>query len=273
MSKTQNMKNTLLLILLVFAVNSFALKPDLKYLQKPNELNISYKEHIITTSDNFKLKTWICSPRKETDNKTTLILAYGDAGNMSYWLNQVSELVKNGFTVVTFDYRGFGESEYFKINNDYLYYNEFVTDLVTVIRWTKNNTNENQIGIWALSMGTIMSTLALQQENIDFLIAEGFVVDPLKIKQSIKELKNKDILLPTNYNEYKNTLNKLSTKTLIFSGNQDIVTTVKDSKFVESLNKENKLIEFNGNHLQGFKTLTTNEFGDRYIQEIIKFIN
>jgi len=266
------MKKITLLLILSFAINSFALKPDLKYLQKPDELNISYEEYFVSTPDNFKLKTWVCSPQKELDNKKTIILAYGDAGNMSYWLSQVAELVKNGFTVVTFDYRGFGESDYFKIDNDYLYYNEFANDLVSVIRWTKNKTTENHIGIWALSMGTIMSTLAIQEESVDFLIAEGFVISPKKIKQVIKELKNKDIFLPTDSDRYEIALNQLSIKTLLFSGEQDIVTTVKDSKYVKSLNGQNKLIEFNGNHLQGFQVLSSNDFGDRYIAEIIDFL-
>jgi len=267
------MKHILLLLFLAFTINTIALKPDLNYLRKPNELNIPYKEYIITTPDNFKLKTWICTPQKEIDNKTTIILAYGDAGNMSYSLNQVSELVKNGFTVVTFDYRGFGESDSFKINNDYLYYNEFVTDLVSAIRWTKVNNSQKRIGIWALSMGTIMSTFALQEESLDFLIAEGFVVNPMEIKQKIKELKNKEILLPNNDNNYKNALNSLSTKTLLFAGKQDIVTTIEDSKFVKNLNQKNDLVEFNGNHLQGFQTLTQKEYGDIYIKKIIEFIN
>lgn len=189
------MKKILFILFLALTINSFALKPDLNYVRKPGDLNISYKEQIITTPDNFKLKTWICSPTKETDNKSVLILAYGDAGNMSYWLYQVAELVTKGFTVITFDYRGFGESDSFKINSKYLYYNEFVTDLVSIIRWTKNKYRENQIGIWALSMGTIMSTLALQEENVDYLIAEGFVRSTLQIKQSIKKLKNKEIIL------------------------------------------------------------------------------
>ncbi len=266
------MKKIILLLLLSFAIKSFALKPDLKYKQKPNDLNISYEEYFVSTPDNFKLKTWICSPQKKLDNKTTIILAYGDAGNMSYWLNQVAELVKNGFTVVTFDYRGFGESDYFKIDNDYLYYNEFANDLVSVIRWAKTKTIENQIGIWALSMGTIMSTLAIQEEKVDFLIAEGFVINPKKIKQVIKELKNKDIHLPTGYDKYENALNQLSIKTLLFSGKQDIVTTVKDSEKVKNLNEQNKLIEFDGNHLQGFQILSSNSFGDRYIAEIIEFL-
>lgn len=266
------MKKTLLFLLIAFSIKAFALNPDLKYLRKPSELNISYKEYLVLTSDNLNLKTWVCSPEKKLDNKTTIILAYGDAGNMSYWLYQVAELVKNGYTVVTFDYRGFGESDSFNINREYLYYNEFVNDLSSVIRWTKKNIGGNQIGIWALSMGTIMTTLAVQQEKVDFIIAEGFVIDPMKIKQSIKELKKKEILLPTNYLQYKNTLDSLSIKTLLFSGNQDIVTTVVDSKFVKNLNEQNRLIEFEGNHLQGFKVMSSDSFGDRYILEINKFL-
>ncbi|MDP2692521.1 MAG: alpha/beta fold hydrolase [bacterium] len=267
------MKKTLLFLLIAFSIKAFALNPDLKYLRKPSELNISYKEYLVLTSDNLNLKTWVCSPEKKLDNKTTIILAYGDAGNMSYWLYQVAELVKNGYTVVSFDYRGFGESDSFSINPEYLYYNDFVTDLVSVIRWTKKNNKENQIGVWALSMGTIMTTLGMQQEKVDFIIAEGFVISPLKIKESIKKLKNKEIILPPDWNNYDNALKNLSTKTLLFCGKQDIVTTVEDSKYVKNLNSQNKIIEFEGNHLQGFQVLTSESFGDGYIKEIIEFIN
>lgn len=262
----------LFLILLFITFNIYALKPDRNYLGKPDGINIVYKEYDINTSDNFKLKTWVCEPKPENDNKTTLILAYGDAGNMSYWLNQVAELTKNGFTVVTFDYRGFGQSSDFTINNDYLYYNEFVTDLITVIKWTKQEIKNNKTGIWALSMGTIMSTLALQHEKVDFLIAEGYVISPQAIKESLKQLKNKEIILPEGADKYKNNLDALKIKTLLFAGNKDIVTTVNDSKYVASLNKENKLIEFEANHLQGFQTLSTVSYGDKYITEILRFI-
>lgn len=267
------MKRILILLILVFSVEAFALKPDLKYLRKPDELNITYQEYLVTTPDNYKIKTWVCTPEKTIDKKVTIILAYGDAGNMSYWLNQVAELLKKGFTVVTFDYRGFGESDSFSINPEYLYYNDFVIDLVSIIRWTKNNNNENQIGVWALSMGTIMTTLAMQQEKVDFIIAEGFVICPLKIKESIKKLKNKEIILPPDWNNYDNALNNLSTRTLLFSGKQDIVTTIEDSKYVKNLNSQNKIIEFEGNHLQGFQVLTSESFGDGYIKEINGFIN
>ena len=57
-----------------------------------------------------------------------------------------------------------------------------------------------------------------------------------------------------------------------FAGDKDVVTTINDSKYVASLNKENKLVEFGGNHLQGFKTLSAGGYGNLYIDEILHFI-
>lgn len=254
------------------AFSSYALKPDRNYIGKPDSVNIDYKEYDIKTNDNYTLKTWVCKPKSEVDIKTTLILAYGDSGNMSYWLNHVAELVRKGFTVVMFDYRGFGQSSDFPINNDYLYYNEFSTDLITIIKWTKKEFKTNRTGVWALSMGTIMTTLALQQENVNFLIAEGYVVSPVAIKEALKQLKNKDVILPEGAEKFKNSLDVLTVKMLLFAGDKDIVTTINDSKYVAALNKENKLVEFEGNHLQGFKTLSAGGYGNLYIEEILHFI-
>jgi len=50
------------------------------------------------------------------------------------------------------------------------------------------------------------------------------------------------------------------------------VTTEKHSEFVKNLSKQNKLIEFDGNHLQGFSIMSSNGFGDNYISEIINFL-
>jgi alpha/beta superfamily hydrolase len=265
-------KSALLLLLLLTVIPSYALKPDRNYLAKPDAKGMMYKEQDIVTPDNYKLKSWLCYPAKENDKKTTLIIAYGDAGNMSYWLDQTAELVKAGFTVVLFDYRGFGESSDFEMNKDYLYYNEFATDLSTVLKWAKTNIKENNTGIWALSMGTIMTTLTLEKEKADFLIAEGYVVSPVKVQQKLKELKNKDILLPQGADKFPGILKKQQIKTLVFAGTEDIVTTADDSKIITGLNSTNSLIVFEGNHLQGFQTLSELAYGDKYISAIINFI-
>ena len=50
------------------------------------------------------------------------------------------------------------------------------------------------------------------------------------------------------------------------------MTTEKHSEFVKNLSKQNKLIEFDGNHLQGFPAMSFNRFGGNYISEITNFL-
>ena len=175
--------------------------------------------------------------------------------------------------MILFDYRGFGESSSFKMNPNQLYYNEFAIDLVSVIKWAKTEYSENKIGIWALSMGTIMSTIALQQETLDFFIGEGFVINPAKIKTKIFELKGKEIVLPDGHTEFQNKINNLEMPMLLFAGTEDIITTIEDSKEIVSQMKKRSIVTFKGGHLQGFQTLTKKYYGDLYIIKIEKLIS
>lgn len=265
-------KTALLLLLLVSAAYGYALKPDRNYINTPDKLGISYKEHDVVTSDKYSIKVWQCFPSSDNDKKTTLVVAYGDAGNMSYWLEQTRELVSKGFTVVLFDYRGFGKSSDFEMDYDYLYYNEFAIDLATVVNWAQNNMKDNKTGIWALSMGTIMTTIALERVKPDFIIAEGYVVSPVVVQQKLKELKKKNVLLPKEVDKYEPNLKKIQVPILLFAGKQDVITTADDSKMVEEINPLNKLVLFDGNHLQGFKVLSGSGYGDKYIGAIFDFI-
>ncbi len=259
-------------VLLFFGAYSWALKPEKKYVEHPSDFGFKYKENAITTADAVVLKSWICYPNTKVDNKTTLILAYGDAGNMSYWMRQVSELVQVGYTVVLFDYRGFGASQSFPIEEDYLYYDEFVTDLSAVIQWTKKEVKYEHLGIWSLSMGSIMATLAIAKNPVDFLVAEGFVIDPIQIVRVIKEYKDEQYKLPPSAPQYKDALSRLTIPCLLFAGLRDGLTTLDDSMRVKFLNPKSELIQFNASHLQGFQSLSSTSHGKKYVDGITAFI-
>jgi pimeloyl-ACP methyl ester carboxylesterase len=253
--------------------SSLALKPDSLYQITPDSLNLKYESIKITTPDSFNLQVWKIIPELKVKNNSTIILAYGDSGNMSYWLNQAAILSQRGFSVVLFDYRGFGESSSFDMNPNQLYYNEFAIDLISVIKWVKTEFSENKIGVWALSMGTIMSTIALEQEPLDFFIGEGFVINPTKIKTKIFELKGKEIILPDGHTEIQNKINALTIPMLLFAGSEDIITTIEDSKNIVSQRKNRYIVPFNGGHLQGFQSLTKKYYGDQYILKIERLIS
>lgn len=264
------MRYFFLFIFLFITSDVFAINPDRDYKLTPDSLGLSYDQITLTTSDDYNLNAWKIYPI-EKDRDTTIILAYGDAGNMSYFVYQAAALARQGYTVLLFDYRGFGKSEDFKMNFDYLYYDAFATDLVAALNWAKANIDNQQTGILALSMGTIAATFAFQNEEADFLIGEGFVADPSLIE---KRLENNDnpILLPKSHKQYKSALNNLEIPILIFAGTKDQATTLADAKSIVSQRTNRKLVTFEGKHLEGFWKLTDERFGDKYCNKISSFI-
>ncbi|HLW39522.1 MAG TPA: alpha/beta hydrolase [Brumimicrobium sp.] len=264
---------TLLFIHFLILNQIFALSPDRNYKMTPDSLGLNFEEKSILTPDHANIKLWHIKSSEETNNQNTIIICYGDAGNMSWWLNQASILSQIGYNVIMFDYRGFGQSSEFKINKDMLYYNEFATDLETVIKWTKQNVKSKNTGLLSFSMGTIMSTIAVQSEPVDFIIAEGYVLNPENIKQKIKELKGKEILLPNDSEKYEEKISYINCPMLVFSGSKDIVTTLQDSENIVAQKNNRNLIEFDGGHLEGFQALSKEYYGQQYVEEITKFIN
>ena len=145
------MKHIFLFICLFVSIYSYAIIPDRKYVRLPQEVGLIYKELDVTTKDGYRIETWFYPaqdvpaenagqtemlPYKTIDDsrRPTLIICNGDAGNMSYQQISLAYLyAANGINVVTFDWRGFGESSEFEMNPDYLCYTEMLTDFDAVI--------------------------------------------------------------------------------------------------------------------------------------------
>jgi pimeloyl-ACP methyl ester carboxylesterase len=263
----------ILFFAIIYSSSCFGLKPDSLYISTPEALGLKYESTTIKTTDSVNIQVWKIPADSAVRTNTTIILTYGDSGNMSYWLNHAAIMSQKGFDMVLFDYRGFGKSDPFEMNPNQLYYNEFVTDLTSIIKWTKEQYPKSKTGIWALSMGTIMSTIALQNESVDFLIGEGFVSNPSDIQKKIREVKSKEIVLPVGYENYQDQVKNLKVPILLFAGSQDVFTTQADSKLIAKQRKNRSSFVFNGGHLQGFQTLTKAFFGDLYIAKIEQFIS
>ncbi|MEX0602220.1 MAG: alpha/beta fold hydrolase, partial [Bacteroidota bacterium] len=76
------------------------------YDQVPPTLGV--EDHWFTAEDGVRLHGWLV--RHETP-VATLIMAHGNAGNISHRLDLIRRLRQTGFTVFIFDYRGYGRSE------------------------------------------------------------------------------------------------------------------------------------------------------------------
>ena len=174
------MKHIFLIISFFISIYSYAIIPDRKYVRMPQESGLIYKELDVTTKDGYKIETWFYPaqdvpadnagqtemlPYKTMDDsrRPTLIICNGDAGNMSYQQISLAYLyAANGINVVTFDWRGFGESSEFEINPDYLCYTEMLTDFDAVIKAVSKEkvVDRKKIYVMGWSTGAYLAMIA-----------------------------------------------------------------------------------------------------------------
>jgi hypothetical protein len=87
--------------------NYFIFFPDPSLKHNLQTLQINYEDIFFSTSDGQRLNGWFFLQKK---GAPVILLCHGNAGNISYWLEQTWLLLKQDLNVFIFDYRGYGRS-------------------------------------------------------------------------------------------------------------------------------------------------------------------
>ena len=268
----------LFLIICFFLISSmaWALKPTREWVATPDSLGLRYQSTTLTTPDHAQLAGWIVEPAATApDQHTTMVLAYGDMNNMSYFLWQARALSQGGYRVYLFDYRGFGHSSDFAIERQRLYYEEFTTDLRTVLADARRRYPRSRTGVLAYSMGTIMGSEASARGGCDFLIAEGYVANPQRIVAEQFGRYRKTVTLPAEAAEYALVARRVHCPWLLVGGTGDYKTPLADSVLVARQarwRQRRQVLSFEGDHGEGFYRLSEADYGDKYVREVRRFL-
>ncbi len=271
--KNNNMKRVFKIIVFCAFIScigfhSFAIKPDKMYVLRPENLGLIYRDLNVTTSDGLKIKTWFYpaqpalsekeineawnNPVKKpyvapySKNRPTIIIANGDAGNMSYQqVHFALNFTSKGYNVVTFDWRGFGESSEWEINNDYLVYSEFLLDYDAVIKEVLKQNEEvdtNRIAVFGWSTGAYLSMAAASKyENIKAFVGIGLITsfdDVLPLLKQLQTHKDRNLIVPDDYPKELLPVNlaaNYNKSTFLIVGEKDNRTPVWMSKKIYSL--------------------------------------
>lgn len=173
-----------------------ALKPEREYKAKPSDYGIIYREVIFTTSDSLRIKAWFYPSQdtagiandligryipvpaelkrsarpyslRDTVKRATIVVCLADAGNMQYLIFYAYHLCTQGFNVLTFDWRGFGESSDWLIDQDQLSYTEFLLDYEASIEGVKRlpGVDPTKIGVFGYSTGAYLSFAMAAKRN------------------------------------------------------------------------------------------------------------
>ena len=167
-----NMKRLAIFIISIFiTLSAQAIIPDRKYVRLPQDVGLVCKELDVVTKDGCSIKIWFF-PAEDIQSvnvkRPTLIICNADAGNMSYTqLSLVPLYIANGCNVVTFDWRGFGESSEFPMDPDYLCYTEMLEDYKAVIKATcmEKTVDRKKLYLMGWSTGAYLSMIAAHDSN------------------------------------------------------------------------------------------------------------
>lgn len=165
--------------MLLFLPETHAIIPDRNYIRLPQDAGLIYRKLDVTTGDGFRIETWFYPAQDfpeensgrqdmlpyrtiDEDKRPTLIICNGDAGNMSYQQIDLAMIYAAcGFNVVTFDWRGFGASSEFEMNQDYLCYTEMLEDYRAVLDTVREQkeVDEENIFLMGWSTGAYLSMI------------------------------------------------------------------------------------------------------------------
>lgn len=76
----------------------------------PQQYALAYEEVAFTTADDVKLHGWFLPVAKGRKAKGTIVFSHGNTGSLGYYLGLVDWLVRDGYQLMMYDYRGFGKS-------------------------------------------------------------------------------------------------------------------------------------------------------------------
>jgi pimeloyl-ACP methyl ester carboxylesterase len=147
-----------------------ALNPSHDYKQLPNNLNMVYEAESVSTADGAMLQAWYFPASIKTTR--LILMCHNGEGNMADYLQKVEAFTSFGYNVVTFDYRGFGKSSDFAIDENRYIYPDFQDDVKAMIDFcSKKSASQFDIYGWGMGAGLALG-IGWNRNEIRRIIAD-----------------------------------------------------------------------------------------------------
>jgi pimeloyl-ACP methyl ester carboxylesterase len=262
---------------LLAAGPAFAIKPMANYWAKPDTLGLKYQDLTLTTSDHAHLAAWLIAPKAGApDQHTTVVVAGGDSGNMASNIFTAATLSAAGYRVLLFDYRGFGHSEAFAINQNYLYYPEFATDTRAALAEARRRSPGQRVGLMGFSMGSLVGSEAAATTRCDFLVTVAYAASPQNVVAYYQRIRpERPIILPTDAASYSQVAPKIKCPWLFIGGTDDKATTLADTMVVAQAatrRQRREVLPVPGDHQQSMGAFIEDETSARCLDAMRRLL-
>lgn len=96
-------------LFMFFLANRFVYLPMSHVEYTPEAHGIDYDSFFLATEDQQKIQVWEV-PATGASDKGWMLICHGNAGNLGHRVSLIRDLHEIGYSILIFDYRGYGES-------------------------------------------------------------------------------------------------------------------------------------------------------------------
>jgi fermentation-respiration switch protein FrsA (DUF1100 family) len=162
---------TLLLLFILQSCGHLFYQPSRDEFYHPRQFKLSYEDVHFQAKDGTKLHGWFLASQVQPV-KGTIVHFHGNAQNITTHFLNLSWLVKQGFNIFIFDYRGYGKSEG-KASQEGLY-----QDALAALKKGKELHNtQGKFIVYGQSLGGIVSLRALADypdlSKVDLIVMDS----------------------------------------------------------------------------------------------------
>ncbi len=162
---------SLLFLLILQSCGHLFYRPSRNEFYNPKQLNLSYEDVYFKAADGIQLHGWIL-PSQVQPVKGTIVHFHGNAQNITTHFLNLAWLVKQGFNVFIFDYRGYGKSQG-KATQEGLYQD----GLAALEKGRELHKSQGKFIVYGQSLGGIVSLRALADyqdlKNVDLIVMDS----------------------------------------------------------------------------------------------------
>jgi fermentation-respiration switch protein FrsA (DUF1100 family) len=193
--------------------NFFVFHPQKNHDMIPDQMGLTYESVFFKAADGTKLHGWFFPlPGKSP----VILFCHGNAGNISHRIHNIRELLKKGFQVFIFDYRGFGKSNG-RPSREGVYLDGLAAYDFLV---KKRHITPDRIILFGRSLGAAVATEIAIKRKANRLILESAFTSTKAMARTMPLFALLSPFLPAHYNNLEK-IEHITIPKLIIHGNRD----------------------------------------------------
>jgi uncharacterized protein len=215
----------------------------------PDSTHLKYQRIELRSEDGIKLSGWVILSEKDTLTSPWLLFCHGNASDISYidYIARYKLFTNLGINILTFDYRGFGESEG-KPSEAGLYKDAMASyNYLTVVRHIK----PEKIIIYGHSLGTgVAVDLATRVPAAALVVEAGFQSNPKTAHQMYPFLPMRllNLLMRNRFMSIEKIDRITMPKLFIHSSDDEIIPISEGRALYDKALPPKSFLEIKGNH-------------------------